>query len=226
MQQAVGAAAGRHHIAHDVFKAGLAQDVAGANLMLPGVHNLPGSLPCQLVPFFGLAAGAGVVVRGKSQNFRHGAHRLGGTHKGQAPGWGRRGAQRPCTLAGDGALHAGGVGLLGVGQGDHTPVRAMPCCHIAACEHHGGDIHAHGTHQHTGNDLVAGRHNDHTFEHIQVGDHLHLAGNQIAGGQGVAVAGGVAADAVADAADGQFQRQTAQLVDLLLHLGNQCLVKG
>ena len=174
VQQAVGAAAGRHHIAHNVFKAGLAQDVAGANLMLPGVHDLPGSLPRQLVPFFGLAAGAGVVVRGKAQNFRHGAHRLGGTHKGAGAGGGAGVAHNVLVLlAGDGALHIGGVGLLGVGQGNHTPVRAMPCRHIAAGEHHGGDIHAHSAHQHTGYDLVAGRHNDHTLQHIQVGDHLH-----------------------------------------------------
>ena len=226
VQQAVGAAAGRHHIADDILEAGLAQDVAGTDLMLPRVHDLAGSLTRQIVPLLGLAAGAGVVMRRKAEDLGHGAHGLGGAHEGAGAGGGAGVADDILVLlAGDGALDVSGVGLLGVGQGDHAAVRAVTGCHVAAGEHDGGDINADSTHQHTGHNLVAGRHDDHAFQHVQVGNHLDLTGNEVTGGQGVTVAGGVAADAVADAADGQLQREAAELVDFFLHLSDEVLVK-
>ena len=227
VQHAVGAAAGGHHVAHHVLKAGLAQDVPGTDLLPPGVHYLTGCLAGQLMPLGRLAAAAGVVVGGKAQHLGHGAHGVGGAHKGAGAGGGAGVAHHVLVFfPGDAALHIGGIGLLGVGQGDHPPVGTVAGCHIAAGEHDGGNVYPHRAHQHAGHHLVAGGHDDHAFQHVQFRHGLHLAGNQVTGGQGVAVAGGVAADAVTDAGDGQFQRQTAFFIDFLLHLGDECLVKG
>ena len=179
------------------------------------------------MPLFGLAPAAGVVVGGKAQHLGHGAHGVGGAHEGAGAGGGAGVPDHILVfLPGDAALNVGGIGLFGVGQGDYPSVRAVTGSHISAGEHDGGNIYPERAHEHAGNHLVAGSHNDHAFQHIQLGHSLHLAGDQVTGGQGVPVAGGVAADTVTNAGNGQLQGQAAGLVDFLLHLGNEILVEG
>ena len=112
-----------------------------------------------------------------------------------------------------------------MGQGQHTAL-VVTGCHIAAGEHDGGNVYTQCAHDHAGNDLVAGGHHDHALQHVQLCNGLNLTGDHVTGGQGVAVAGGVAADAVADTGNGQLQGQTAGLVNFLFHLGDELLVKG
>ena len=226
VEHTVGAAAGGHHVPHHIFHAALIDEVPGPDLLPPGAHHAPGGLPRQFMPLGRLAAGAGVAVGGQAQQLRHGAHGVGGAHKGTGAGGGTGAAHHALViLPGHAALHIGGVGLFGVGEGQHTAL-IVPGGHISAGEHDGGDVHPQGAHHHAGHHLVAGGQHDHALQAVELGHGLHLAGHQVPGGQGIAVAGGVAAHAVADAGDGQLQGQAARPIDLLLELSDQLLVKG
>ncbi len=80
-------------------------------------------------------------------------------------------------------------------------------------------------HDHTGDDLIAGRHDYHALKAVELGNGLDFAADEVAGRESVAIAGGVAANAVADTGDGQLKGEAAGGVYLILHFPNELLIK-
>ncbi len=85
--------------------------------------------------------------------------------------------------------------------------------HRPAADEDGGDVAAHGGHQHAGHDLVAVGDADHAVETVGPDHGLDAVGDELAGGQGIFHAAVAHGDAVVDTDGVEDERHAAGFAD-------------
>ena len=184
MQNRVGGTAHGYIQGHGIHKGGLGGDGArqdrGIPVVVPGVghgDNKPGGLFKELRSL-GMGGHHGPVAgQGQAQGLIQAVHGVGGKH----PGTGAAGGTAATFDLFDIGLRHG----LIPGHDHHVDqvvafVTVATGLHRAAGDEDGGDIQAHGGHQHTGGDLVAVADADHRVHGMGIAHILDAVGDQLA----------------------------------------------
>ena len=221
VQHRVGGTAHGDVQRHGIQECRTAGDAAGEDALVPvpvifiGIlDNEAGGFPEQFRTA-GMGGHDGAVARqGQADGFREAVHGIGGEHAraATAAGAGRR------FYFGHLGVVLGRVGRLhhGIDQVQFI-FPAYAGFHGAAGNEDGGDVQAHGGHEHAGGHLVAVADAHHGIGFVGVDHIFHAVGDDVPGRQGVEHAVMAHGNTVIHGDGVEFGREAAQLADFLFH---------
>ncbi len=182
----------------------------GVRLVSIKLHD---GLTGQAHQFFALLAGcqARTVARQReTQGFHQAVHGVGGEHaRTRAAGGAGLLLQFEQLAVVDLASLVRAHALKDADEVYRTPVGKFACRHGAAADEDGGDVDAHGGHEHTRHDFIAVGDAYHAIEAVRLDHRFDTIGDQFATGQRVLHADMSHGDTVIDADGVKFKRNAA-----------------